>query len=336
LLVSIPDAAGNRTFLEANDVNGGPTEYSAELIRAALGPATGSDFLATDTYVHNSGDVVPIAHDMTRMAIWGSSTFGSGFGYFAAPFQAEGVTVYSGGKMGEQATHIGARLGSTPALLTVTGGSIPASGAVTVTASNMTASSWLKPYTGWLAGVHGTLSSTDTVITFTRTASGTATAVTAGLKFMPEEGEAHRSDVTLLNTGKNDLNIGASAESVIALTDAAHDYIGPLAKRVIVVGHFMSQGVPAGNEMHTRLKAIHAAHAKRYGPRFVDMGAYLSSAQVWTDTGITPTLADLDEQSWGNKPPSLTPPGDPAHLNAAGYTAVANLIKARAVALGWY
>lgn len=285
-------------------------------------------------------NVFPINADVSKVAVWGSSSAEGIAPYLTTALSDLDipVTVFNGGDAGAQSFHVYAHLGSLPAKLTFPSNTIPASGSVTVTAdADFTLGvDNLKAYTGTIAGIAGTLAYSGGNLTFTRTTGGSIVAVPAGTPFIPTDGYVHRADVTLLWAGKNDLSSGIGVrplEGIIGRTDQAFDWLAPLYKRTLVLGHFADSNASSAM-VNDRIAVVNAAHAARYGSAFVDVQAYLMSAQVWTDTGITPTSGDLAQQAAGQKPASLS--ADAAHLNAAGYTAVAKLIKARLISLGWY
>lgn len=73
----------------------------------------------------------------------------------------------------------------------------------------------------------------------------------------------------------------------------------------------------------------------KFGYLYCDTQDYLCSAQVWVDTGITPTEQDLAMQAAGYKATSLS--GDTLHLNTAASKAITDhVIKPKLISLGWY
>lgn len=388
ILIANVDADDRRTWLEARDSDGGPTEWAIGHVRTRLGiPVRNEEsggilfsitdqqdrmtdgtyrlsdgqlaefvvqrlapriaqyltltpsktIIGADKYVRGA-ELLPVLTDMTRVAGWGSSSMegiNSQFQLLAADY---GATYYNGGKGGERSDQIAARLGSRRALLTVAGGSVPASGPVVVTASNMVSNANMRSYTGTLAGIPGTVaySATDAALTFTRTTAGTATPVAAGTPFTPTAGMQYRDAVNVLWMGKNDFDAATPGAElpVIQRTDEAFDWLAPLVRRVLVMGHFADGNTSAGSEERRQIVATNAAHAARYGQQFIDVYALLTSPEIWVRTGITPTQADLDQQAIGNKPTSIS--SDNGHLNAAGYKAVRDYVQERITALGWY
>lgn len=281
--------------------------------------------------------MVPVLPDMTRMAGWGSSTIEYLGAEIAAEMAGFGVSYYNGGDAGVRAEHTLAQMGARPALLTVSGGQIPASGGVTVTASTMPASSYLRAFAGTLAGVAGTLSSTDTVLTFTRAADGAAVAVPADTPFLPAVAAQYRTAAVILNIGKNNFSSSIAPNdgpAIAALTDQAFAWLSPLVKRVVIMGHAVNRDTAAVSTLRDRVLACNAQLSATYGGLYFDLQGYMVSPQIWTDNGVTPTQADLDAQATGNKPPSLSL--DDQHFNAAGDAAVAKALRRFVVTLGWY
>lgn len=355
MLLALADSAGMLTDLCVRDTDGQVPDWVIErwavrllpILAPLLEPKRALPFYYPDyrgtTFQINGGDsyvrgaeVLPVLPNMQRWAGWGSSTIAQ-FYEMSGLAQQMGATYYNGGQGSEASTHIAARMGSVPALLTVIGGVIPAAAGSTVTlsCSNVAPIQYFRPTQGYLNGVKGTLSSTDTAFSFKREAAGSDVPSVGEFAFCPIDGPDHRADVTFLNMGKNDTSYLYETAGVIARIDASYDWLAPLVKRVIVVGQFKNVGTQPGSFAARALTEIDVYCQKRYGRQFYDLGAYLRSAQVWADTGITPTQADLDQQALGNLAPSLSV-DNAAHMNPKTRAAVAAQLKAKVLELGWY
>lgn len=355
MLLAIADSAGMLTDLCVRDTDGQVPDWVIErwatrllpILAPLLEPKRVLPFYCPDyrgtTFQINGGDsyvrgaeVLPVLPNMQRWSGWGSSTIAQ-FSEMSGLAQQMGATYYNGGQGSEASTHIAARMGSVPALLTVIGGVIPAAAGSTVTlsCSNVAPIQYFRPTLGYLNGVKGTLSSTDAAFSFKRETAGSDVASVGEFSFCPIDGPDHRADVTFLNMGKNDNNYLYETAGVIARIDASYDWLAPLVRRVIVIGQFKNVGTQPGSFAARALTEIDAYCQKRYGRQFYDLSAYLTSTQVWTDTGITPTQADLDQQALGNLAPSLSS-DNAAHMNAKARTAVAAQLKAKVLELGWY
>ena len=321
-------------------LNGGMPDFSARYIAERVSPyldlpSGGGDasILPTDRALVG-GAVVPVLPDMTRMAGWGSSTMEYMGAEVAAEMAPLGVAYYNGGDAGVRAEHTLAQLGSHPALITVAGGSIPASGPVDVTASNVRASSLLKAFSGTLAGVAGTLSSTASSLVFTRSADGDPVVVPSGTPFIPTVGPQYRDAVTILNIGKNDIGSAGADTMIIEKTAEAFAWMSPLVKRIVVIGHAVNRDTAADSPGRTQILNVDRAFAETYKELHFSLQNYMTSPQIWIDAEITPTQADLDAQAMGNKAPSLSL--DDLHFNAAGDRAIAKALRRFVISRGWY
>jgi hypothetical protein len=286
--------------------------------------------------IHNSDSVSVSPKNYLSFSGWGSSSverIGPQFSKMIKEFDRR-ANYYNGGKGGEHSTHTAGRLGSIPFLLTVSGGQIPPGGGVTVTGSNVNPSSSLRPFKGWLNGVYGTVSSTASVITFTRSSAGSVVPSAGAFQFIPEIGPQHRGDVVFLWMGKNDVNT-YPAQAIISRTDTSFDWLSPFTERCLVIGHFHDSDWAPDSTQSQKIDAVNAAYKSRYSDLYIDVQAYLMSSQVWVDTGITPTTQDLTQQSLGQKPASLSV--DKEHLNDAMYQAInEKLVQPLIRQLGWY
>lgn len=276
------------------------------------------------------------------IAGWGSSSMqgvGSGgsdvLSTLASTFS---VAQNNYGYSGDWSLHTAAKMGAIPALVTIAGGTLPASGSVTVTISNIgNIGNNGTTLTGTLNSVPVSIvySKTNTQYTLTRTTNGSALSVAANTPLVVNEGLLHRPDTNLIWTGKNDLTINANAavQSVIDTTQACWDYIGPTIGQRLVMGHYLDPAQTSGNA-RSAILTVNSSYASSYGQQFIDVEGFLSSSAVWTKTGITPTASDLTAQTNRVLPPSLA--YDTQHMNTAGYQAVAGLVVERLESLGWY
>ncbi len=384
LLAAITDASGQRTWLEARQIDGGPSQWATQLLRGALGlpisqapgvlaAVVDAQNRLTDLTVRQEDGQVPdwvierwasriapilagpgsvfgtsivdapilgsdirsLYPDMKSIAGWGSSSMEYAAADFSSMSESLGAKFYAGGKGGEWSSHIAARIGSIPAKLTVNGGVIPASGAVNVSCSNMSPSANLLPFDGYLSGIRGTLSSSNTQLVFSRLEEGDAITVLTENEFIPIEGPKHRSDVTLLWMGKNDLiSAAGTADGAIRRTDLTFDWLAPIVKRCLVMGHFVNTGVPEDSVARKKIYEVNAAYAARYGRLYVDVQSLLVDGDIWGKIGITPTQDDLDQQAMGNKPPSLS--RDEGHMNSTADAYVCQVVLDRLKLLNWY
>ncbi|QQS17876.1 hypothetical protein IPL68_04410 [Candidatus Saccharibacteria bacterium] len=155
-----------------------------------------------------------------EFAIWGSSSaqgyLGGGVSVGSELQARFGIPTYNGGVGGQWSTHIAARQGGRPALLSLSGGSIPASGTIAATTPTMHILSFSA--TGSLQGVNGTLASSGDLTTyqFTRSVSGSVTGVPNDTPFIPTQGSQRRANGTIIWSGKNDITSGSGNMTICA------------------------------------------------------------------------------------------------------------------------
>ena len=268
-----------------------------------------------------------------EVAVWGSSSAQLivGQGRLA---QTLGVAVYNGGAGGELSSVIAARQGGSPAMLEVVGGAIPATGDVAVRTATFAPPRAGFTLGGTLAGVAGTLRTSGRGYVFARRSAGPEVHVTGTAPLISNASVAHGNDVTLLWMGKNDVSVLAW-RTAAEKTRAAWTYAQAHAGRVLVLGHFADADMVPGSAKRDAFDQLQRAYVADYGAAFVDVEAYVGSAQIWTDTATTPTAADLAAQRQGTLPPSLDD-GHGQHLSPDAYRAVGErLVRPRLLQLGW-
>lgn len=275
----------------------------------------------------------------------GSSTadgLASGLSSMLADF---GITLDRRAARGShQMSHHAAILGTRP--MQIAAVTIPASGSVAVVPKNMpegnnTALNF-PALPVKIEGVAGTLASpaASAVWTFTRAASGDVVYVPDSAVVIPTATPANRNSLALLTPGKNSLTATApsvpdwDARRVIGMTERMYDYCGGADGNVLVIGHFVNSTYASGWINRTNIETFNAHFKATLGDRFFDLNAYVTSAQVWTDTGVTPTPDDLTKQSNGVLPLSLSRDGG-THLTDATEAAVVSALRVKMLAMGW-
>lgn len=338
-LLALADADGRMTDIAIRETDGQFDEFVIQRMAPRIGkyleiPADTGALFANDTYMRD-GELAPVLPNMKQMSGWGASTIDEWGGNLSAMASGFGASYYNGGNGGTELQHTLAQMGAVPALLVPVGGSIPGSGGVEVTCSNVTPTAAFRATEGKLAGVDGVLSCNATTWTFTRTSSGVAVAVTTEQPFVPTQGIAHRADFLLYNLGKNDINNGKPMAEIYSNHAKAVEFSASMVKRFVAVNHFGHSG--NGNPDHTaRIKALNNFMLERYGPQVFDLSGYICSPQVWLDTGYTPTSNDLADQANGCLPATLSRDGI-AHMNARTREAAANKLKTFiSSTLKWY
>ncbi|EPP7193490.1 flagellar biosynthesis, cell-distal portion of basal-body rod [Klebsiella pneumoniae] len=307
------------------------------------GGSMGTEFTRSDRYVDADGNIMPVITDTLKMSAWGSSSllrYGADAA-FSAMASSLGVTNWNNqGQGGETSFQIAARFGSVPFSLIFPDNTIPASGAVGVTCTQLPSNfrnSYLKAYSGTVGGVSGTLSWSSSLssLLFTRATSGSPVVLTGATDFIPTLPESYRDGVVLLWMYKNDItNPEFSAEVTFSNVVKTFAHLSTLAKRCLVIGIFNDSSY-SNTDYLNRVATLNSMMRAKFGYLYCDTQDYLCSAQVWVDTGITPTEQDLAMQAAGYKATSLS--GDTLHLNTAASKAITDhVIKPKLISLGWY
>ncbi len=256
------------------------------------------------------------------------------------------VTNLSAG--GEVSRTIAARQGGNPLLLLPAGGSIPASGAVTVTLyrSDGTATTdWPliqngSSYTGYLVmldGTHveGTFSIAKTgsptahdagdVYSFTRSVAGPSIACARPVPFYYDVATPCLDDIAVYWVGRNNYD---APDQVLA--DLQAMVLRQTTDRWLVLAEHQT-ATATGTEI-TAITTLNARLAAFAGRRFIDQRRYLISYGL-ADAGITPTGQDTTDIAADVVPSSLR--ADGLHLNSSGYAVVAQLVLRRLLELDW-
>lgn len=282
-------------------------------------------------WFHPDGGYYPTSVDTSAVVSWGSSSMQAMSSNFENAFAPLGIQHVGRARGGEKIEHIAARMCAVPSLIYPL--TIPASGGINIVSRNVVAQNLFLTHTGWLGGVHGTLSHVSGHTRFTRTNAGEEVTLTSMTEFIPDEGVALRDKLVIISAGKNDMGERTSVEHVLEYTDRMVKYLTPLTPRVIVMGHFVDQNTPLGVGEYQQIMDVNNTLQMRYGESYFDHAAALASSEIWDRTGITPTSTDLEQQENLRLPPSLAK--DDHHQNTTTNIAIAEMVAELADRLGW-
>ena len=235
----------------------------------------------------------------------------------------------------QRSFEIAARAGATLYPVTVTGGSIPASGSVGVVgqreqqlAFGSYAGLMSRTIPGWLAGRHGTLRNPDNGagMTFTPDDNAAAPTSVAGTAWFEGDATAGAGRILTIWIGAND----RSREKPEALVELVREMIARVPHaRAYVFGIF-----PGSNGTYaTESRAISDAYRRAFPDLYFDPLHALTQDQAATDAGIEFTAQDQTDIAAGIVPTSLR--ADGVHLNANGARALARAVYRDAIARGW-
>lgn len=306
-------------------------------------------FSQNDFYLDGDNVVKKLGAVRGKAAIFGSSTMGLMQPVIAAMLQQSFAfqDILQGGRSGERIEQIANRFGAIPVKLKFANDKINASSATNVSvnfdglASMPTASSTLATLGTVRVNnqdVRGTFSysAAESTFKFTRSTAGADIVALNEYEFIADGTNYSDAGLIILNAGKNNVGYGdehGTAEYIADATLKMFKHIQPLAKKVIVISHYSN--TTSTDALLKIVNDTNEYYRKQYGGLYFDMNAYLMSAQVWVDTAITPNADDLQKQSEGRLPLSLSRDTG-AHLNDTANTAVVAKLKQFILEKGWF
>ena len=153
---------------------------------------------------------------------------------------------------------------------------------------------------------------------FACTNAGVGGETTASIAARYIAATSRHADSLILWAGRNDIGV-SSTQTVLdgiaaAIAAAGHN-------RFIVVGVTTMANETAPNK--AQIAEINSSLAATYGVRFFDALAYLLGSAL-ADSGIAPNSTSLNDIANGITPSQLR--SDAIHLNATGYSAIANKV----------
>ena len=298
--VTITDANGQPTFLDANATDGGPTPHAAALIATAL-----------------SAPVV-----ITEISAYGDSMVegihGAGATWPAVLATELSRVVNNYGKSGQRSVEVAIRAGGVVPLITLPSNTVPASGSVTVTcdspADTSLFSAVITTAAGTIAGIPATLTrSAAGVWTLTRNTAGTATPSPPRSPFLVTV--PNPKGVQIIWVGRNDTIKDTAFTSIKATVDRM-----PAGTPFIIISICNNIDEPAGSAGYLEIQTLNRKLQDAYPKAFVDMRWFLVN-QGLAEAGITPTTGDNDNIAQDIIPASLR--SDGIHINSAGRSVTA-------------
>lgn len=125
-----------------------------------------------------------------------------------------------------------------------------------------------------------------------------------------------RNSVFIVNLGKNNLlgndPILGSTEYVLNKSNECINWIDQnLTQNIIVVGFFTS--LQPSHELIKKVNIVNTSLSEKYPTQYFDLNNYMNSNDIWQDTHISPTSADLLNQK--NQVMPITLSKDAVHVN---------------------
>lgn len=341
MLIGARDATGTQgsdmRFYGAVAINGALSFYHQRGLRTYLNGLIPQD--TTNKRIRCVGDSLTV----------GTGSTGSG----AYPLQLQallgtGWTVFGEGISSQTSPNIAARINGIATTVSLASNTMPASGAVAVTI--------LSPVRGGAAVGDGPLAyfgtsepsfyatiTTDngTVIdgifsgnsgtyTFTRLIAGSSLTVSPGANIVIAQ-NGRNLIYNVIWAGRNNI-----AESrVITDVQACVAANGGTSKCIVIgVTNARNGAEDTGSAAYNQMIATNSALAAAYPSNFIDIWAYLRSAQAFTDASVSMTATDTTDIAAGRIPLSWFSDAS-VHFNNTSYALIAAQVKAKMVSLGW-
>lgn len=358
VMVGMADAAGNRTWIETDNVDGGPTDLSMLLLRrrtrlpeTAAIPGVGfaiPDAAGNRTWLEfNTEDGGPSALAVslikkrlttsTTLSIpcYGDSMTRGRWGYTGSwPDNLAALTgrnTINLGISGSLAAEICTRAGGVVPMVTFAGGQLPAattSVSVTVAMPGPLTGTGQpnRTYDVTIRSVLCTLTydTTNAVWTIARKVAGTALLINPTEPVPAIPAAPYQDQINILWAGRNDVPKSAAYVSI----EAAITRFEKLGTPFLVLGVMNTGFETIGTSGYNDVLALDAQIRARAPRNYVNIRGRMIQEGLAL-AGITPTTPDTTAIANDTYPPSLQYTGDglQLHLNQAGDTAAALIIQ---------
>lgn len=342
----VSDSTGTRSSWIQVNSQGLPGSYTKEVIKD----------VAAERYTAGP-DIVCWGDSMTA----GPEDWPGRVQTIIGDYATSGIRIWNAGVGGEDSGNIIARANALPFVVDVTGGTIPASGGVTVTFKGISEYPYINAQpllqgdayedsgdgvygqagdfailegTLYPSEVHGSITYSGGTYTFTRTTAGSSVTADRPQTMITDFGEARRKDRAIIFLGANNglENVVLPGGTYPKNTDAGQvtalyharllaDYLDTAEREYIVI--------PSTRCTEDQEKNF----INEFGHRVLILRQYMVDYGL-TDAGIPPTAQDLLDISSGVVPQSLRDIGS-VHFNDDGKDIAADLIHKKMKQLGW-
>lgn len=251
-----------------------------------------------------------------------------------------GLTVRNYGRSGDTSDEMMIRVGAHQPYFTVSGGQIPASGAVSLTTTQVFDFTTTNAWTGTLNGVTGTLTWTvGNTWSFTRSGSGSAVPVSGKARFTGSQADCMADTLTIC-IGRNDLGFGGTgmeqtkADHIVGNIARLVEWATPRAKNIVLAGVTNTTTETAGSAGFLTVVDINNRLRTMFPGKFADLQRYLSTTAL-AEAGFTPTSADTAAMAEGRIPPQLYSANDTTHFKPVVATAISQFMARYLRGKGW-
>lgn len=270
-------------------------------------------------------DFTPHAYIARKKIVgWGHSFINNGA--FLNRLRAlTGLPTYNFGLSGQTSDAIAARQGGDPAHYAPVGGTIPASGAVTLTPSvpgpcrSLAAPVALKCN---LAGVDGTFTWDGTSAVFTRETAGDAVPVSVQVPLfvypittvnvsgsIPSgtQFDLHDECINIFWIGRNNLS---ETDLIMQNLDAMVKYVKPIGEKILILAEFNSSSEPTGSSGYNQMVELNHRYQDKYPDFYCGIGN-IDIRQNFINHANPASSGDMEDVAAGLTPRSLR--YDPLH-----------------------
>ena len=270
-------------------------------------------------------DFTPHAYIARKKIVgWGHSFINNG-AFLRRIYQLTGLPTYNFGLAGQTSDAIAARQGGAPAYYAPVGGSIPASGAVTLTPAvagpcrSLASPVALKCN---LAGVDGTFTWDGTSAVFTRETAGDAVpvsvqvplfvypittvnvsgSITSGTQF-----DLHDECINIFWIGRNNLS---ETDLIMQNLHSMVEYVKPVGEKILIMADFNSSSEPTGSTGFNKMTELNHRYQDKY-PDFYCAIGNVDIRQNFINNANPASSGDMEDVAAGLTPRSLR--YDPLH-----------------------
>ena len=270
-------------------------------------------------------DFTPHAYIARKKIVgWGHSFINNG-AFLSRLHALTGLPTYNFGLSGQTSDAIAARQGGAPANYAPVGGSIPASGAVTLTPDvpgpcrSLAAPVALKCN---LAGVDGTFTWDGTSAVFTRETAGEAVPVSvqvplfvypittvnvSGSIASGTQFDLHDECINIFWIGRNNLS---ETDLIMQNLDAMVKYVKPVGEKNLILAEFNSSSEPTGSSGYNQMVELNHRYQDKYPDFYCGIGN-IDIRQNFINHANPASSGDMEDVAAGLTPRSLR--YDPLH-----------------------
>ncbi|WP_373857535.1 hypothetical protein AAH427_09925 [Klebsiella pneumoniae] len=264
-------------------------------------------------------DFTPHAYIARKKIVgWGHSFINNG-AFLRRIYQLTGLPTYNFGLAGQTSDAIAARQGGAPAYYAPVGGSIPASGAVTLTPAfpgpcrSLSAPVALKCN---LAGVDGTFTWDGTSAVFTRETAGDAVPVSVQVPLFvypittvnvtgsiskDTQFDLHDECINIFWIGRNNLS---ETDLIMQNMVSMVEYVKNIGQKIVILAEFNSSGEPTGSAGFNQMTELNRRYKEKYPDFYCEIDG-VDVLQNFINNANPDSPDDMSDVASGLTPRSL-------------------------------